>query len=72
MNTSLTDRSAIEATRDGGGGVYIKYKIEEAHISVTAGRYATNFKAQAVALNIAATEIISNLDKIHKKVHSLP
>ena len=62
------DGSATEATRDGGRGVYIQYKAEEAHISVGAGRYAKNFKAEAMALNTAATEILSNLDKIHKKV----
>ena len=33
-----TDGSAIEATRDGSGGVYIKYTAEEAHISMAAGR----------------------------------
>ena len=51
-----TDGSAFEATRDGGGGVYIKYKAEEAHILVGAVRYVTNFKAEAMALNTAATE----------------
>ena len=39
-----TDGSAIEATRNGCGWVYIKYRAEEAHISVAAGRYAMNFK----------------------------
>ena len=28
----------------------------------------TNFKAEAMALNTAATEILGNLGKIHKKV----
>ena len=63
-----TDGSAIEATRDEGGGVYIKYRAEEAQISVAAGRYATNFRAEAMALNTTATEILANLDKTHKKV----
>ena len=62
-----TDGSAIGATRDGGGGVYIKYRAE-VHISVAAGRYATNFKAEAMALNTAATEILANLKQTHKKI----
>ena len=37
------------------------------HVSVAAGRHATNFKAEAMALNTAATEIQANLDKTHKK-----
>ena len=56
-----TDWFAIKTTRDGGEGV--KYRAEEAHISMAAGRYATNFKAEAMALNTAATEILANLDK---------
>ena len=46
----------------------MKYKAEEAHISEAAGRYATNFKAEVMALTTAATEIPSNFDKIHKQV----
>ena len=63
-----TDGSAIEATRDGGGGVYIRYRAEEAHISVAAGWYTKNFKAEAIAPNTAATEILVNLNKTQKKV----
>ena len=48
-------------------GVYIIYRAEEAYISVAAGRFTTNFKAEAKALNAAATEILANLDKTHKK-----
>ena len=62
------DGSAIDATRDGGAGVYTKYRAEEAHISVAAGRYSTNFKAEAMTLNTAVTEILANLDKTHKEV----
>ena len=53
---------------DGGREVYIKCRAEEALISVAAGRCATNFKAEAMALNTAATEMLSNLDKTHKKI----
>ena len=35
---------------------------------MVAGRYTTNFRAEAVALNTAATEILGNLDKTHKKI----
>ena len=63
-----TDGSAIEATRDGDGGVYIKYRAVEEHISVAAGRYATNFRAEDMTLNTAAPEILASLDKTHKRV----
>ena len=63
-----TNGSATEATRDGCGDIYIKYKAEEAHLSVAAGWYATNYKAEAMALNTAAAEIVSNLDKTRKCV----
>ena len=33
------------------------------HILVVARRYATNSKAEVMALNTAATEILANLDK---------
>ena len=49
-------------------GVYIKYRAEKAHISVTARRYATNIKAEVMTLTTAATQILANLDKTHKKV----
>ena len=63
-----TDGSAIEATRNGDGGVHINYSAEEAHISVVAGRHATNIGAESIALNTAATEILGNLNKTHTKV----
>ena len=34
---------------------------------MVAGRYATNFQAEAMALNTAASEILTNRDKTHKK-----
>ena len=46
----FTDGSATEATRDGGAGVYIKYRGEEAHIPIPTGKYSTNYKAEAEAL----------------------
>ena len=44
------------------------YRAEKAHISVAAGRYATNFRAEAMALNAAATKTLANLDKTYKKI----
>ena len=44
-----TDGSATAATRDGGGGVYIRYEGEESSISLPTGRHSTNFKAEAPA-----------------------
>ena len=57
--------SAIEATRDGGGGFYIKYRAEEARNMAAARRYATKFRAEAMVRNTAATEILANLAKTH-------
>ena len=42
----------------GGGGI-------TSNIAVAAGRHAMNFKAEVIALNTAATEILANLDKTH-------
>ena len=47
---SYTDGSAAEATRDGGGGVYIRYNDVTAQITIATGKYSTNFKAEAEAL----------------------
>ena len=58
-----TDGSTIEATRDGGGGVYTKYRAEESFISVASEKYVTNFTVEAMALNTAATEIQSTLTR---------
>ena len=65
---AFTDGSATEATRDGGGGVYIKFREEELHISIPTGKYSTNFRAEATALKTAATEIRKNIHKGHRKV----
>ena len=40
---AYTDGSAVEAVREGGGGVYIKYQEETANIRVPTGRISTNF-----------------------------
>ena len=47
---AYTDSSAAEATRDGGGGVYIRYKYGIAQITIATGKYSTNFKAEDEAL----------------------
>ena len=52
-----TGGSAVEATRDGGGGVYIRYNDGMAHITIATGKYSTNCKAEAEALRKAAIEI---------------
>jgi ribonuclease HI len=63
-----TDGSATEATRNGGGGIFIKYKEEEARISIPTGKYSTNYKAEAVSIQTAATHLQENLHKTHKKI----
>ena len=47
---TYTDGSAAEATRERGGGVYIRYKDGKAHITIATGKYSNNFKAEAEAL----------------------
>ena len=56
-----TDGSAAEATRDGGGGVCIRYNGGKAHIIIATGKYSTNFKAAAEALKKATNEIRDNI-----------
>ena len=47
---AYTDGSAVEATRDGGGGVYIRYSDGTAQITIATGKYSINFKAEAEAI----------------------
>ena len=47
---TYTDGSAVEATRDGRGGIYIRYNYGMARITITTGKYSTNFKGDAEAL----------------------
>ena len=47
---AYTDGSTAEATRDRGGGVYIRYNDGIAQITIATGKYSTNFKAEAEAL----------------------
>ena len=54
---AYTDGSAAEATRHGGGGVYIRYNDGIEQITIATGKYSTNFKAEAEALKKAAIEI---------------
>ena len=60
---TYTDGSAAESTRDGEGGVYIKYNDGIAQIITSTGKYSTNFKAEAEALKRAAIEIRNNLPR---------
>ena len=41
---AYTDGPATAATRDGRGGVYIRYKGEESSILFSTGKYPTNFR----------------------------
>ena len=65
---AFTDGSASEATRDGGGGVYIRYSTEAVRIPIATGKYSTNFRAEAAALERAATHIKENLHHTQKQV----
>ena len=65
---AYTNGSAAEATRDGGGGVYIRYNNGIAQITIATGKYSTNFKAEAEALKTAAIEIRNNLPRTKPNV----
>ena len=47
---TYTDGSAAGATRDWGGGLYIRYNDGTAQITIATRKYSTNFKAEAEAL----------------------
>ena len=51
------DGSDTEATRDGGAGVFIRYRDGEEKLALPAGKFSTNFRAETEALHAAATAI---------------
>ena len=48
--------------------MYIRYNYGMAHITITTGKYSTNFKGDAEALKEAATEIRNNLSRTRPNV----
>ena len=65
---ACTDGSAAEATRDGGGGVHIRYNDGISQITIAIGKYFTYFKAEAEAPKKAAIEIRNNLPRTKPNV----
>ena len=63
-----THGSAAEATRDGGGRVYIRYNDRKAHTTIATEKYSTNFNAEAQAHKKAAIEIRDNLPRTKPNV----
>ena len=60
-----TDGSAKEASNDGGGGVYIEWPGGKTYgTSIPTGQYSSNYKAEADALEEAAT-ILANDEKTY-------
>ena len=53
---AYTDGSAAEATRDVGGGVYIRYTGGKAHITIVTGKYSTIFRTESEAEATKAEE----------------
>ena len=64
----FTDGSASEATKNGGGGIFIKYNGRQEEISIPTGKYSTNFRAEAEAITTAATEVKDKLEETKGKV----
>ena len=51
-----TDGSAEDAVRNGGAGVCVQHSVDdEEHVSIPTGLHSTNYKAEAMALEEAAT-----------------
>ena len=64
----FTDGSAAEATKDGGAGIFIRYKDGDEEIAVPTGKYSTNFRAERAALCEAATSVQQNASRTTRKV----
>ncbi|GFS18323.1 reverse transcriptase [Elysia marginata] len=66
---AFTDGSASEAVRDGGGGVYIEWPDNSSSkISIPTGKYSTNYKAEAEALQEAAKVLVNSEATHHARV----
>ena len=65
---AYTDGSASEARRDGGGGIFIKYSAETVRIPIATGKYSTNYRAEAEALERAAAHIEENRNLAKEQV----
>ncbi|GFS27134.1 RNA-directed DNA polymerase from mobile element jockey [Elysia marginata] len=59
---AFIDGLASEAVRDGGGGVYIEWpNNSSSKISIPTGKYSTNYKAEAEALQVAAKVLVNSV-----------
>ncbi|GFS07811.1 RNA-directed DNA polymerase from mobile element jockey [Elysia marginata] len=68
-NILMEEQAASEAVRDGGGGVYIKWPDNSSSkISIPTGKYSTNYKAEAEALQEAAKVLVNSEATYHAKV----
>ena len=56
----FTDGSATEATKDGGAGIFIRYRDGEDELAVPTGKHSTNFRAEQEALSEAAKTVLQN------------
>ncbi|XP_064648747.1 uncharacterized protein LOC135500960 [Lineus longissimus] len=63
-----TDGSATDAIRDGGGGILIKYKDEEETIAISTGRYSSNYRAEAVAIEEATKRLKQKRNKTRHRI----
>ena len=64
-----TDGSAEDAVRNGGAGVCVQHIVDnEEHVSISTGLHSTNYKAEAMALEEAAT-ILERSEKTKKNVY---
>ena len=66
---AFPDGSASEAIRDGGGGVYREWPdYTSSSINIPTGKYSTNYKAEAEALQEAARVLVNSEATYNTKV----
>ncbi|XP_070181840.1 uncharacterized protein [Littorina saxatilis] len=66
---TYTDGSAEDATRNGGGGIVIKLKDErQLQQAIPTGKFSTNYKAEADALQTAARMLHENRETTRSRV----
>ena len=66
---AFTEGSASQAIQDGGGGIYIEWPDNtSSSISIPAGKYSTNYKAEAEARQEAARVLVNSEATYNTKV----
>ena len=65
---AYTDGSAVEATRDGGRGILIKFKDKRRGNCHPTGKYSSNYRAEVIALQEAAKRLVKRRKQAKKRI----